>query len=118
MTEIYWITRLDLIVVVSLTTFLVCTIWSIACIIIATMNDNSIRDAIARIKWMIVTDVIALLILVFVPTTKDALMIYGLGSVKEYVESNNKVKELPDKAIEVLDKYLDNINKDVNKEKQ
>lgn len=112
MTEIYWITRLDLIVVLSAFVVLICTLVGIGYVLV---SDGSITDSISRIKWMIVTDVIALLILVFVPTSKDALMIYGLGSVKEYVESNNKVKELPDKAIEVLDKYLDNINKDVNK---
>lgn len=115
MAEIYWLTRLDMVCIVSLTVFLACTIWGIGYIII---SDDSIAEAIARIKWLIITDVLALLSLLFVPSTEDALVIYGLGSVKEYVESNDKVKELPDKAIEVLDKYLDNVNKDLNKEKQ
>ena len=106
MTEIYWLTRLDAICIVSLTVFLVCTIWIILCIIIADMDDDSIRDAIARIKWVIITDVLALLSLLFVPDTKDALVIYGLGSTKDWIESNERAKEIPQKAIDALDKYL------------
>lgn len=115
MTEIYWLTRLDAVCIVSLTVSLACTIYGTAAIVV---SDDSFRDTITRLKWVFVADALAILSLLFVPDTKDALLIYGLGSVKEYVESNDKVKELPDKAIEVLDKYLDNINKDVNKEKQ
>jgi hypothetical protein len=103
MTEIYWLTRLDVVCIVSLTVFLVCTIWGIAAIII---SDDSFRDAIARLKWVVVADVLALLILLFIPTTKDALVIYGLGTTKDWIESNEKAKEIPQKAIDALDKYL------------
>ena len=106
MTEIYWLTRLDAVCIVSLTVFLVCTIWSIVYIAVAAMDDDSIRDAIARIKWVIITDVLALLSLLFVPDTKDALVIYGLGSTKDGIESNEKAKEIPQKAIDAVDKYL------------
>ena len=103
MTEIYWLTRLDAVCIVSLTVFLVCTIWGTAAIII---SDDSFRDTIARIKWVIITDVLALLSLLFVPTTKEALIIYGLGTTKDWIENNEKAKEIPQKAIDALDKYL------------
>lgn len=103
MTEIYWLTRLDMVCIVSLTVFLACTIWGIGYIII---SDDSIAEAIARIKWLIITDVLALLSLLFVPSTEDALVIYGLGSTKDWIESNEKAKEIPQKAIDALDKYL------------
>ena len=106
MTEIYWLTRLDAICLVSLTAFLICTIWIILCIIVAAMDDDSIRDAIKKIKLVIITDVLAILILLFVPSTKDAFVIYGLGTTKDWIENNESAKEIPQKAIDALDKYL------------
>ena len=103
MTEIYWITRLDVIWVVSLVVFLTGAIWSIGYIIV---SEDSIGNIFKKIKWLIVTDVFALLILVFVPTTREALVIYGLGTTKDWIENNEKVKEIPQKAIDALDKYL------------
>lgn len=103
MTEIYWLTRLDAVCIVSLAVFFVCTIWGVAYIL---FSDDSIRDTIARLKWVLVADVLALLSLLFVPDTKDALVIYGLGSTKDWIESNEKAKEIPQKAIDALDKYL------------
>lgn len=103
MTEIYWLTRLDAVCIVSFTVFLACTIWGTAAIII---SDDSFRDTITRLKWVFVADVLALLSLLFVPDTKDALVIYGLGTTKDWIESNEKAKEIPQKAIDALDKYL------------
>lgn len=48
----------------------------------------------------------------FVPTTKQALIIYGVGGTIDYVKSCNKAKQLPDKAIIALDKYLESINEE------
>lgn len=53
---------------------------------------------------------IAILGVIFVPTTKDALMIYGVGSTLEYIKQNETAKELPDKCIEVLDAYIESLN--------
>ena len=103
MTEIYWFTRLDAVCIVSLTVFVVCTILGVTYIL---LSDYSIRDAITRIKWLIVADVLALLSLLFVPDTKDAFVIYGLGITKDWIENNESAKEIPQKAIDALDKYL------------
>ena len=43
---------------------------------------------------------------VFTPTTKEALIIYGVGGTIDYVKSNKIVKELPDKCIKAADKFL------------
>lgn len=103
MTEIYWLTRLDAVCIISLTVFLTCTIYGTAAIIV---SDDSFRDTITRLKWVFMADVLALLSLLFVPDTKDALVIYGLGTTKDWIESNEKAKEIPQKAIDALDKYL------------
>ena len=42
----------------------------------------------------------------FVPNSKQAAIIYTAGSTIEYVQGNEKIKELPDKAVECLDKFI------------
>lgn len=42
----------------------------------------------------------------FIPDTKDAYMIYSIGGTIDYIKSNEKAKQLPDKCLQALDKYL------------
>ena len=60
---------------------------------------------------------IAGMMLVFIPTTKEMLLIYGVGGTIDYIKGNYTDKELPDKAVKALDKYLDEISKDKQDEK-
>lgn len=48
----------------------------------------------------------------FVPNSKQAAIIYSVGSTIEYVKGNDKIKELPDKAVECLDKFISDYLKD------
>lgn len=43
----------------------------------------------------------------FIPNTKEAYMIYGVGGTIDYIKSNEVAKQLPDKCIMALDKYLE-----------
>lgn len=60
---------------------------------------------------MLPMGLIAILGVIFVPTTKDALMIYGVGSTLEYLKQNETAKELPDKCIDALDAWIEELNK-------
>ena len=42
-------------------------------------------------------------------------MIYCVGGTIDYIKSNKTAKQLHDKCIKALDKYLDNITKEENK---
>lgn len=44
---------------------------------------------------------------IFVPTTKEALMIYGIGGTIDYLKENPTAKQLPDKCVNALDKWAD-----------
>ena len=44
------------------------------------------------------------------PTKKDALLILGLGTTIDYLQSNEKVQELPDKCVDALDAWLGLLN--------
>ena len=49
---------------------------------------------------------------IFIPTQTDIMAIYGLGGTIDYIKSNDKAKELPDKVVDALTRYIDNIEKE------
>ena len=119
MNEVYWITRLD-----SLEAFFN---GSIVFIAFATMgaivgyfvySDNDEHDikihksCSKHIMWTVPTLVFIILCNIFVPNTKEALMIYGIGGTIEYIKSNDKAKKLPDKYINALDKFISDYTKE------
>ena len=123
MSEMYWITRLDgLESFFKLLTFL--GILAAMVVISATIaknnysNDKDYEQELTLCKTIIkigkifvVGLVVGVAGLMFVPNTQEALIIYGVGGTIDYIKSNDKAKQLPDKAVEALDKYLDEINK-------
>lgn len=131
MNEIYWITRLtiicDFLTAVAVISFLI----SATMAIFAMCNKFEANDYeeggkyynyyiqrfkmfLSYFKRFIFVTIIAGLINFFIPTTNEALMIYGIGGTIDYVKSNETAKQLPDKCIKALDKYLDNIAKEEN----
>lgn len=122
MEEIYWLTRLN-----GINTFfkvmavfgIVFTVISIGGYIV-TKNEDYVNDCwkelwIKLFKYCFPTTIIITLLFIFTPTTKEALMIYGVGETIDYVKSNETAKQLPDKYIEALDKWVESLNED-NKE--
>ena len=41
------------------------------------------------------------------PNDKEVATIYSVGATTDYVKNNEKIKELPDKAVLCLDKFID-----------
>lgn len=111
MTELYWITRLDAIngfIIALIVISILLIVTGIVGWIVYHDNDELISSRWKRtaIICFIICMFFAIL-KVLVPTTKEALIIYGAGGVIEYVQSNETVKELPDKTVQCLDKLLD-----------
>lgn len=50
----------------------------------------------------------------FIPTTNQALLIYGVGGTIDYIKSNDTSKQLPDKCVKALDKLVENLTKEEN----
>ena len=65
-------------------------------------------------KRFIFVTIIVGLINFFIPTTNEALMVYCIGGTIDYIKSNETSKQLPDKCVKALDKYLDNLTKEEN----
>ena len=45
----------------------------------------------------------------FLPDKQDLWEIYGIGGTIDYIKSNDKAKELPDKVVDALTRYVDSI---------
>lgn len=43
----------------------------------------------------------------FTPTTSEALIIYGVGESVDYLQNNKDAVQIPEKALQALNKYLD-----------
>ena len=129
MNEIYWITRLDTICKFLSAVAVVCFIISTVTGIFAMFNRFEADDYeeggkyynchmqkfkmfLSYFKRSIFVAIIACLINFFIPTTNEALMIYGVGGTIDYIKSNETTKQLPDKCIKALDKWVDNMNEE------
>ena len=131
MNEIYWITRLDaicciLICISALSSFVLLVSFYLA---LSSMDDaetykeyHGCWDEYMREykKWMrnakrcAVIFFVSVFINIFIPTTNQALLIYGVGGTIDYIKSNDTAKQIPDKCVKALDKYLENLTKEEN----
>ena len=135
MNEIYWITRLDAICNFLSTVAVVCFMISVATGIFAMCNKFDADDYeeggkyynccmqkfkmfLSYFKRFIFVTIIACLINFFIPTTNEALMVYGIGGTIDYIKSNKTAKQLPDKCIKALDKWVNNLNEEKQENKQ
>ena len=124
MAEIYWLTRLAgietlafLLLVGSVVVVIVAAIWY------ANTSEDYMeeeRDALMKLikKWKstwVCLLLFGILGTIFIPTQREILLIYGLGSTIDYIKSNDKAKKLPDKAVDALTKYLETLNEEKKK---
>lgn len=125
MIEIYWITRLGALNDFCMCMTLICGLALAASFIYyvytfmdshedyATEEDKkNFKTAKRLLTKTTLVFLIFVLGLIFIPTKKDMLAIYGLGGTIDYVKSNDKAKKLPDKVIDALDMYLEEKSKD------
>lgn len=127
--KMYWFTRLSIITTVLKAIIIVCGILAMAALIfwfITYLSDpeyiNDEEEGEKRYLKLgskalcIFTIVFAVGLIgrIFVPTTSEALVIYGVGESVEYLQNNKNVAQIPDKALQALNKYLDEVTE--NKE--
>lgn len=58
-------------------------------------------------KSMIIVAVICLVLGILLPTKKDCYIIFGIGSVVDYIQDNEDAKQLPDKTVKMLNALAD-----------
>ena len=123
MSELYWLTIFDglnklglIMLFISLAFF--CTM---AIFFFASREENDDDGITLAKKGMKVSSpifIIGLLMVIFIPTTEQALLIYGIGGTIDYLKSNDTAKQLPDKYIKALDKWVDEYTMDEKQNKE
>lgn len=110
MSEIYWISRLDyicnLFIVLSIIFGTIVVVGGFTFVVL-DRSDNDYPTILKIVKRSILILGFSLLGVIFLPNTKQAYMIWGLGGTIDYIKSNETVQKLPDKTIQCLDKFLD-----------
>lgn len=134
MTEMYWITRLDAICGFLTITSILGIAISTVLFIIAMCNkgdanlyteggkqwNKSMKNyqiLMRYFKRYTIVTLVLIVINIFIPTKNEALLIYGIGGTIDYIKSNDTAKQLPDKCVKALDKWVENLNED-NKQKE
>lgn len=110
MSEIYWISRLDyicgLFIVLSVIFGAIVVVGGFSLMIMEKSN-NDYPSLLKIVKKSILILGCSLLGVIFLPNTKQAYMIWGLGGTIDYIKNNETVQKLPDKTIQCLDKFVD-----------
>ena len=135
MNEIYWITRLD-VINVFLTLIAVFSVIAAVVLFFIGIIKRSESDIFNKdsqtweqhietskmclyfAKRCAVVFCVSIFINIFTPTTNEALLIYGVGGTIDYIKSNDTAKQLPDKCVKALDKWVDNLNEEKQENKQ
>lgn len=131
MNEIYWITRLDAIcgflTLIAMFSVIAAVVLFFIGLIKRSESDIYNEDSqtweqhietskmcLYFAKRCAVVFFVSIFINIFIPTTNQALLIYGVGGTIDYIKSNDTAKQLPDKCVKALDKWTDNLTKEEN----
>lgn len=127
MNEIYWITRLD-----ALSGWLITfSIISGLVVFFSVIFYFNFRGDYEEYRhdsdknWMMFYGeifkistpffVLLAILTIFTPTTKEAMLIYGVGTTIDYVKQNNTLQQIPDKCINALDAWVDGLTEKESK---
>ena len=125
MWELYFITRIGVIHCLTIPVFIVSIFAAFVCYIASILKDDYTGEDVYT-EWqksklrkfankLFVVFGISVTINVITPTTEQAYLIYGVGSTIDYIQDNPKAKQLPDKCIDALNRWVDNISKEETK---
>ncbi len=119
MKEIYWLQVIgntgDFCVTALVVTIIALIILTISYCAFEVYDDDDRAKQAAIVKWLrrsVVGIAISVVGVVFIPSDKELMAIYGIGGTIDYIKSNDKAKQLPDKVVDALTKYLETLNEE------
>ena len=118
MVEIYWLQRIgalsDLFNVMWIfATIVVGVFLLVAPMAIEVIKEYNITNQAKKVaKTLAVILIVGVIGSIITPSTKEMYAIYGLGGTIDYIKSNDKAKQLPDKVVDALTRYVDSIEKE------
>lgn len=128
MEELYWITRLDTIndSLNSIIIFsLLATVLSFLIYIFGLMgyidplvskkdSEGWVNVGKKVLKVSVPIFLCTFIIEPFIPTTKEAYVIYGVGGTIDYLKTDQTAKQIPHKIIVALDRYIEELTPEDN----
>ena len=119
MTEIYWLQVVgnlgSLTVVAMIIAIIALIVLTIGYCSFEVYDEDDRAKQAAIVKWLkrsAVAVIVSAVGMVFIPSDKELMAIYGIGGTIDYIKSNDKAKELPDKVVNALTRYVDSIEKE------
>ena len=119
MTEIYWLQVVgnlgSLTVVAMIIAIIALIVLTIGYCAFEVYDDDDRAKQASIVKWLkrsAVAIIVSAAGMVFIPSDKELMVIYGIGGTIDYIKSNDKAKELPDKVVDALTRYVDSIEKE------
>lgn len=120
--KMYWFTRLSAITTALKTILIISLILAAAALIfwivvyltdpeyMADGEEGKRRFLKIGSKTLCISTIVFAIGLIgrtFTPTTSEALIIYGVGESVDYLQNNKDAVQIPEKALQALNKYLD-----------
>ena len=120
MLEVYLITRLTALNGFFFAVAMLTGIIAVVCAVVYGMHSIDEYMYCKEIqvtlkKWIrncTITCVVFTLCNIFTPTTKDAMIIYGIGTTVDFLQENENVQQLPDKCVKALNDWVDSLVED------
>lgn len=121
MAEIYWLQTIgNISCFLSGVFILMILLYIFLGIFLLSCMSEDLEEGIDFVKkWairLILPLCISIVGFIFVPSRNDIYAIYGLGGTIDYIKSNDKAKQLPDKVVDALNRYVDSIEAENKKE--
>ena len=124
MSTLYWINVLGNLNDVCMIIFEISVLFGITFFLVTIFHKDDIKEDLSKVGYKrfvkvrntnYIVLIISTLVLVFLPTKNQLYIIYGVGGTIDYLKDNPTAKELPDKCIKALDAWVDNLNKEGDK---
>ncbi len=118
MNELYWLTRLDgvcvFMTVMLIVSVIVSVVFAVVYFIEILEGDEEYMGNTPgkMLKIFIPMLLLSAVARVFIPSTNEALMIWGIGGTIEYIKGNEKIKQIPDKCIDALDMWVNRLTEE------
>lgn len=118
MVEIYWLQRIGSLSVLFnvMWIFAIVVFGVFLCVApmaVEVIKENGMTNQAKKVaKTLAVIFIVGVIGGIITPTKKEMYAIYGLGGAIDYIKSNDKAKQLPDKCVDALTRYVDSIEKE------
>lgn len=119
MNELYWIGRCAAVneiagaVIISALVILVIICFMVFVgFLVDVSPDEILPTAWKWIKRLTVIGSVAAIFYIFVPSQKEMYLILGIGGTIDYLQSNEKAGQIPDKCLDAIDAWVDALVED------